>query len=138
MRQSIVVCVLAMLQQAPQRSQYPMHLHTSVTESDTVQFQKTLPFSMVDYDLFPVKVALLYLYILYSPQCYSVLVGHLLLMLTTMLMLQALLDGDDGDNPLMRKVLDIFLSYLQLGQSETLQRHAFASLRAFVNKVSFA
>lgn len=46
-----------------------------------------------------------------------------------------MLDGDDGDNPLMRKVLDIFLSYVQLGQSEVLQKHAFASLRAYANKV---
>ncbi|XP_015607279.1 dedicator of cytokinesis protein 9 isoform X3 [Cephus cinctus] len=49
----------------------------------------------------------------------------------------ALLAGD-GDNPVMQKVFDIYLSFLQLGQSETLFRHVFAGLRAFLNNYSIA
>ena len=44
----------------------------------------------------------------------------------------------DGDNPLMRKVLDIYLSFLQIGQSESLSRHVFAALRAFINSFPVA
>ncbi|XP_051876848.1 dedicator of cytokinesis protein 11 [Pristis pectinata] len=40
---------------------------------------------------------------------------------------------DDGHNPLMKKVFDILL-LLTNGQSETAMKHAFASLRAFINK----
>ncbi|XP_022088047.1 dedicator of cytokinesis protein 9-like isoform X2 [Acanthaster planci] len=48
------------------------------------------------------------------------------------------LDMDDGDNPLMRKVMDIFLSFIKIGQSETLSRHVFASLRSLVHKFPVA
>uniref|UniRef100_UPI00358F78FB dedicator of cytokinesis protein 9 isoform X3 n=1 Tax=Myxine glutinosa TaxID=7769 RepID=UPI00358F78FB len=41
---------------------------------------------------------------------------------------------DDGHNPLMRKVFDIHLSFLQVNQSEAALRHVFAALRAFVSK----
>ncbi|XP_074596119.1 dedicator of cytokinesis protein Ziz [Brevipalpus obovatus] len=41
---------------------------------------------------------------------------------------------NDGDNQLMKKVFSIYLTFLQLGQSETLLKHLFASLRGFVNK----
>lgn len=44
----------------------------------------------------------------------------------------------DGDNALMRKVLDIYLSFLQIGQSESLSKHVFAALRAFINNFSVA
>ncbi|KAI1305795.1 Dedicator of cytokinesis protein 9 [Halotydeus destructor] len=40
----------------------------------------------------------------------------------------------DGDNLLMQKVFSIYLTFLQLGQSETLLKHLFASLRAFISK----
>lgn len=43
-----------------------------------------------------------------------------------------------GDNLVMRKVFDIYLSFLQVGQSETLFRHVFAALRAFINHFSEA
>jgi len=46
--------------------------------------------------------------------------------------------SNDGDNPLMRKVLDIYLSFLQIGQSESLSKHVFAALRAFINNFPFA
>uniref|UniRef100_A0A0P6E5D7 Dedicator of cytokinesis protein n=2 Tax=Daphnia magna TaxID=35525 RepID=A0A0P6E5D7_9CRUS len=46
--------------------------------------------------------------------------------------------SDDGDNPLMRKVLDIYLSFLQIGQSESLAKHVFAALRAFINSFPLA
>lgn len=48
---------------------------------------------------------------------------------------EQLLDKD-GDNPLMRKIFDIYLSFLQVGQSEKMFKHLFAALRAFINKVS--
>ncbi|XP_015793400.1 dedicator of cytokinesis protein 9-like [Tetranychus urticae] len=44
------------------------------------------------------------------------------------------ISGNDGDNPLMKKIFSIYLTFLQLGQSETLLKHLFASLRSFVNK----
>ena len=50
---------------------------------------------------------------------------------------EALLNHD-GDNPLMRKVLDIYLSFLQIGQSESLSKHVFAALRAFINSFPIA
>jgi len=40
------------------------------------------------------------------------------------------------ENPIMNKVFDILLSFLQVGQSETLFRHVFAALRAFINNFS--
>ena len=46
--------------------------------------------------------------------------------------------AQDGDNPLMRKVLDIYLSFLQIGQSESLCKHVFAALRAFINNFTVA
>ncbi|XP_046588426.1 dedicator of cytokinesis protein 9 isoform X5 [Neodiprion lecontei] len=47
----------------------------------------------------------------------------------------ALVTGD-GYNPVMRKIFDIYLSFLQVGQSETLLRHVFAGFRAFLNNYS--
>ncbi|XP_046904810.1 LOW QUALITY PROTEIN: dedicator of cytokinesis protein 11 [Hypomesus transpacificus] len=44
-----------------------------------------------------------------------------------------LLDSD-GQNPLMKKLFDIYLTFLKVGQSEAALRHVFASLRAFINK----
>ena len=44
----------------------------------------------------------------------------------------------DGDNALMRKVLDIYLSFLQIGQSESLSKHVFAALRSFINNFPVA
>ena len=38
----------------------------------------------------------------------------------------------------MRKVLDIYLSFLQIGQSESLAKHVFAALRAFINSFPIA
>lgn len=49
-----------------------------------------------------------------------------------------LLLSEEGDNPLMRKVLDIYLSFLQIGQSESLAKHVFAALRAFINSFPLA
>ncbi|XP_066571023.1 dedicator of cytokinesis protein 11 isoform X2 [Amia ocellicauda] len=44
-----------------------------------------------------------------------------------------LLDND-GHNPLMKKVFDIYLTFLKMGQSEAALKHVFASLRAFISK----
>lgn len=44
------------------------------------------------------------------------------------------LTDSNGDNLLMKKMFSIYLSFLQLGQSENLLRHLFASLRCFVSK----
>ncbi|KAM4537330.1 dedicator of cytokinesis protein 11 isoform 2-T2 [Odontesthes bonariensis] len=44
-----------------------------------------------------------------------------------------LLDSE-GHNPLMKKVFDVYLTFLKVGQSEAAIRHVFAALRAFINK----
>uniref|UniRef100_A0A4W6D364 Dedicator of cytokinesis 11 n=1 Tax=Lates calcarifer TaxID=8187 RepID=A0A4W6D364_LATCA len=44
-----------------------------------------------------------------------------------------LLDSE-GHNPLMKKVFDVYLTFLKVGQSEAALRHVFAALRAFINK----
>ena len=35
----------------------------------------------------------------------------------------------------MLKIFDLYMSFLQISQSETVQKHAFAALRSFINKV---
>lgn len=45
-----------------------------------------------------------------------------------------LLDSE-GHNPLMKKVFDVYLTFLKVSQSEAALRHVFAALRAFINKV---
>ncbi|KAM6909379.1 dedicator of cytokinesis protein 11 isoform 2-T2 [Xenentodon cancila] len=40
----------------------------------------------------------------------------------------------EGHNPLMKKVFDIYLTFLKVSQSEAAFRHVFAALRAFINK----
>jgi hypothetical protein len=52
--------------------------------------------------------------------------------------LQDILLANEGDNPVMQKFFNIYLSFLQVGQSETLLRHVFAGLRAFLNNYSIA
>ncbi|XP_034532967.1 dedicator of cytokinesis protein 11 isoform X3 [Notolabrus celidotus] len=44
-----------------------------------------------------------------------------------------LLDSD-GHNPLMKKVFDVYLTFLKVGQSEVALRHVFSALRSFINK----
>ncbi|XP_072573222.1 dedicator of cytokinesis protein 11 isoform X1 [Paramormyrops kingsleyae] len=44
----------------------------------------------------------------------------------------------DGHNPLMKKVFDIYLNFLKVGQSEAAFRHVFASLRGFISKFPLA
>ncbi|KAJ8282862.1 hypothetical protein COCON_G00053810 [Conger conger] len=44
-----------------------------------------------------------------------------------------LLDSD-GHNPLMKKVFDVYLTFLKVGQSEGALKHVFAALRAFITK----
>ncbi|XP_018313730.1 dedicator of cytokinesis protein 9 isoform X2 [Mycetomoellerius zeteki] len=46
--------------------------------------------------------------------------------------------ANEGDNAVMQKFFNIYLSFLQVGQSETLLRHVFAGLRAFLNNYSIA
>ncbi|KAK7910137.1 hypothetical protein WMY93_014821 [Mugilogobius chulae] len=41
---------------------------------------------------------------------------------------------NDGHNPLMKKVFDVYLTFLRVSQSETAIRHVFAALRGFINK----
>ncbi|XP_030749591.1 dedicator of cytokinesis protein 9 isoform X3 [Sitophilus oryzae] len=41
-----------------------------------------------------------------------------------------------GDSEVMKKIFDIFLSMIQIGQSESLFKHVFAALRAFINNYS--
>lgn len=56
-----------------------------------------------------------------------------LLSLFTQYFKTQLLDSD-GHNPLMKKVFDVYLTFLKVSQSETAVRHVFAALRAFINK----
>lgn len=44
--------------------------------------------------------------------------------------------ADDGDNPVLKKVFDIYLSFTQVGQSETLYSHVFPAIRSFINNFS--
>uniref|UniRef100_A0AAR2LMS3 Dedicator of cytokinesis 11 n=1 Tax=Pygocentrus nattereri TaxID=42514 RepID=A0AAR2LMS3_PYGNA len=44
----------------------------------------------------------------------------------------------DGHNNLMKKVFDIYLTFLKMGQSEVSIKHVFASLRAFITKFQVA
>ncbi|XP_073399582.1 dedicator of cytokinesis protein 11 isoform X2 [Dendrobates tinctorius] len=47
---------------------------------------------------------------------------------------RAQLLNSDCQNPLMKKVFDIFLAFLKNGQSEICLKHVFASLRSFISK----
>lgn len=51
--------------------------------------------------------------------------------------LQKQLLQDDGQNALMKKVLDTYLLFFQINQSTATLRHVFASLRLFVQKVLY-
>ncbi|KAB0797571.1 hypothetical protein PPYR_08564 [Photinus pyralis] len=42
----------------------------------------------------------------------------------------------EGDNTIMKKLCDIYLTFLQIGQSESLFKHVFAAIRAFINNYS--
>lgn len=44
--------------------------------------------------------------------------------------------NSDGENEVMKKIFDIYLSFIQIGQSESLFKHVFAALRAFINNYS--
>lgn len=44
--------------------------------------------------------------------------------------------SSEGENAVMKKIFDIYLTFLQIGQSENLFRHIFAALRAFINNYS--
>lgn len=50
-------------------------------------------------------------------------------------MIQNQLLDSDGHNALMKKVFDVYLTFLKVGQSEAALKHVFAALRAFINKV---
>ncbi|ERL87077.1 hypothetical protein D910_04478 [Dendroctonus ponderosae] len=41
-----------------------------------------------------------------------------------------------SDNEVMKKLFDLFLTLIQIGQSENLFKHVFAALRAFINNYS--
>ncbi|XP_015124186.1 dedicator of cytokinesis protein 11 isoform X2 [Diachasma alloeum] len=43
---------------------------------------------------------------------------------------------NDGDNSIMEKLFFIYLKFLEIGQSESLYRHVFASFRAYLNNYS--
>ncbi|KAG5877388.1 hypothetical protein JTB14_027999 [Gonioctena quinquepunctata] len=42
----------------------------------------------------------------------------------------------EGENEVMKKLFDIYLTFIQIGQSETLFKHVFAALRSFINNFS--
>lgn len=43
---------------------------------------------------------------------------------------------DHGHNPLMKKVFDVYLCFLQKNQSEMALKHVFTALRSLIYKVS--
>ncbi|XP_022919235.2 dedicator of cytokinesis protein 9 [Onthophagus taurus] len=43
---------------------------------------------------------------------------------------------NDGNNPTMKKIFDIYITFVQIGQSENLFKHVFAGMRAFINNYS--
>ena len=49
--------------------------------------------------------------------------------------LQTQLCSDHGHNPLMKKVFEVHLCFLQINQSETALKQVFTSLRTFIYKV---
>lgn len=49
--------------------------------------------------------------------------------------LQTQLCADLGHNPLMKKVFQVHLCFLQIPQSETALKQVFTSLRTFIYKV---
>ena len=57
------------------------------------------------------------------------------LKVTCVCVLQTQLLDSEGHNPLMKKVFDVYLTFLKTGLSEAAYRHMFAALRAFINKV---
>lgn len=57
------------------------------------------------------------------------------MVLLSVCVFQNQLMDSDGHNPLMRKVFDVYLTFLKVGQSEAAIRHVFAAFRAFINKV---
>lgn len=44
--------------------------------------------------------------------------------------------SSEGENAVMKKIFDVYLTFLQIGQSENLFKHIFAALRAFINNYS--
>nr|CAH7754240.1 unnamed protein product [Callosobruchus chinensis] len=44
--------------------------------------------------------------------------------------------NSDGENDIMKKMFDLYLTFIQIGQSENLFKHVFAALRAFINNYS--
>lgn len=43
---------------------------------------------------------------------------------------------NEGDNATMKKIFDIYITFIQIGQSESLFKHVFAGMRAFINNYS--
>ncbi|XP_066933536.1 dedicator of cytokinesis protein 11-like isoform X1 [Clytia hemisphaerica] len=46
------------------------------------------------------------------------------------------LEQDDGDNVLMKKLFNVLMTFLRIGQSEEVMKYVFASLRSFMHKFS--
>ena len=44
------------------------------------------------------------------------------------------LEQDEGNNVLMKKLFNVLMTFLRIGQSETVLGHVFASLRSFMHK----
>lgn len=55
---------------------------------------------------------------------------------TSCLSSQTQLCCDYGHNPLMKKVFEVHLCFLQINQSETALKQVFTSLRTFIYKVN--
>lgn len=61
-----------------------------------------------------------------------------MLMFWMMLLFQEVLQYQDGENPVMRKVFELYMLLIQTNQSEAVHKHTFAALRLFVGRVGLA
>lgn len=67
--------------------------------------------------------------------CFCWLLGSVIHCFLNQCLQNQLLESD-GHNTLMKKVFDIYLTFLKVGQSEVAIKHVFASLRALMSKVN--
>lgn len=63
-------------------------------------------------------------------------VRHVSLTVMSMCTFQNQLLADHGHNPLMKKVFDVYLCFLQKHQSEMALKNVFTALRSLIYKVS--
>lgn len=102
---------------------------------------------MLCYLLIRLKSLVQYILCTTHVQCLMLVSSFLMLLLHIVMIItrfkrlllklfQRNLEHKDGDNSLMKKVFSLYLNFLQTSQSESLQKHVFASWRSFIKKVN--